>query len=110
MTTEEQVAEDTYNQGYADGKEKAHWEVRELASDPAGHDTSICGCDPCITIRAVRSPGPSDRMVRWWVLQTQKPRFEFACSKCYWKGSAWSEEEATMVSRSHIMLAHPGLK
>ena len=39
-----------YGQGYADGKDKAHMEVRTIAT--AGHAWD-CGCEPCITARAV---------------------------------------------------------
>ena len=39
-----------YGQGYADGKEKAHFEIREMTVD---HDWKRCGCEPCITVRAI---------------------------------------------------------
>ena len=39
-----------YLHGYADGKSKAHFEVRYRAAD---HDPRDCGCEPCITVRVV---------------------------------------------------------
>ena len=39
-----------YGQGYAEGKDKVHMEVRTIAG--AGHAWD-CGCEPCITARAV---------------------------------------------------------
>ena len=39
-----------YLHGYADGKSKAHFEVRYRAAD---HDPRVCGCEPCITVRVV---------------------------------------------------------
>ena len=41
-----------YLHGYADGKSKAHFEVRYRAAD---HDPRDCGCEPCITVRVVLS-------------------------------------------------------
>ncbi len=38
-----------YNHGYAHGKEKAHWEIREVARDETSHAPS-CGCEPCQTL------------------------------------------------------------
>ena len=40
-----------YGEGYAAGKDKAHFEVRALAEGPP--HGSGCGCEPCITIGAV---------------------------------------------------------
>ena len=37
-------------EGYVDGKDKAHFEVREMTAD---HDWRRCGCEPCKTVRAV---------------------------------------------------------
>ena len=37
-----------YLRGYAAGKEKAHFEVRNILD--AGHDAG-CGCEPCVTVR-----------------------------------------------------------
>ena len=37
-----------YIHGYADGKSKAHFEIRYRTSD---HDPQVCGCEPCITVR-----------------------------------------------------------
>ena len=37
-----------YGEGYAAGKDKAHFEVRRLDSHAAR-----CGCEPCITVREV---------------------------------------------------------
>ena len=39
-----------YVEGYVDGKSKAHFEIREMTMD---HDWRRCGCEPCITVRAV---------------------------------------------------------
>ena len=39
-----------YGQGYAHGKDKAHFEVRHIAGANHARD---CGCEPCITARAV---------------------------------------------------------
>ena len=39
-----------YTEGYLDGKNKAHFEIREMT---AHHDWRNCGCEPCITVRAV---------------------------------------------------------
>ena len=39
-----------YAAGYAAGKEKAHFETRMVPFDNHAHD---CGCEPCITVRAV---------------------------------------------------------
>ena len=39
-----------YIHGYADGKSKAHFEIRYRTSD---HDPQVCGCEPCITVRVV---------------------------------------------------------
>ena len=39
-----------YLHGYADGKSKAHFEVRYRTAD---HDPQDCGCEPCITVRVV---------------------------------------------------------
>ena len=40
-----------YGEGYAAGKDKAHFEVRALAEGPP--HGSGCGCDPCLTIGAL---------------------------------------------------------
>ena len=40
-----------YGEGYAAGKDKAHFEVRVLAEGPP--HGSGCGCEPCLTIGAV---------------------------------------------------------
>lgn len=40
-----------YGMGYADGKSKAFAEIIEVAS--AGNHALDCGCQPCVTIRAV---------------------------------------------------------
>ena len=37
-----------FGQGYAAGKDKAHFEVRNLSGHSRG-----CGCEPCITTRSV---------------------------------------------------------
>ena len=37
-----------YGDGYADGKDKAHFEIRALM-DHGGHDYG-CECEPCLTI------------------------------------------------------------
>ena len=37
-----------YIHGDADGKSKAHFEIRYRTSD---HDPQVCGCEPCITVR-----------------------------------------------------------
>ena len=51
MTCERDSIWDTaYRDGYARGKDKAHFEVREMVRD---HDRARCGCEPCITIRTV---------------------------------------------------------
>lgn len=50
-----------YLDGYADGKSKAHFEVRYAISD---HDFARCECDPCITRRQV---------VRQWMMQNIPP-------------------------------------
>ena len=42
--------EDAYGQGYVDGKAKAYFELRHHVG--AGHAAS-CGCEPCITVRAI---------------------------------------------------------
>ena len=55
-----------YVEGYSDGKDKAHFETREMTAD---HDWRNCGCEPCITVRAVlkrtgaliRMPGERSR-------------------------------------------------
>lgn len=39
-----------YVEGYAQGKEKAYFEVRNILK--ANH-AARCGCEPCITARAV---------------------------------------------------------
>ena len=39
-----------YVHGYADGKSKAHFEIRYRTAD---HDPKVCGCEPCITVRVV---------------------------------------------------------
>ena len=39
-----------YVEGYVDGKSKAHFEIREMTMD---YDWRRCGCEPCITVRAV---------------------------------------------------------
>ena len=41
---------DCYAAGYSHGKDKAHFEIREMTVD---HDWRDCGCEPCITVRAV---------------------------------------------------------
>ena len=41
---------DAYGTGYAHGKDKAHFEVRNHILDDHGHG---CGCEACKTIRAV---------------------------------------------------------
>ena len=41
---------DCYGQGYADGKSKAHFEIREMVT---GHDFARCGCEACFTLRIV---------------------------------------------------------
>ena len=55
-----------YGQGYAHGKDKAHFEVRHLAGDNHAKD---CGCEPCITARAVLSGAAYD-VARWAAIQT----------------------------------------
>ena len=40
-----------YRHGYSHGKDKAHFEVRHHAT--SGHDWTVCGCEPCITVRYV---------------------------------------------------------
>ena len=52
-----------YAEGYAHGKDKAHFEVRTvLDSDHA----DSCGCEPCITVREIlrRRPATDDRLLR----------------------------------------------
>ena len=39
-----------YGAGYEDGKQKAHWEMRQWR--PGDH-VAGCGCEPCITARVV---------------------------------------------------------
>lgn len=39
-----------FNHGYAHGKEKAHYEIRQATVD---HDWTMCHCEPCITIRHI---------------------------------------------------------
>ena len=53
--TEEQVAEDTYNQGYADGKAKAWQELEFRIEDVLDdfHAVDDCGCAPCKVFRKV---------------------------------------------------------
>jgi len=41
-----------YADGYADGKDKAHFEVRMMTADGGGHAAG-CGCEPCLTLTAV---------------------------------------------------------
>lgn len=43
-------SEDSYGQGYAAGKQSAHFAVRQVLGD--GHSDD-CGCDPCLTVRIV---------------------------------------------------------
>ena len=43
-----------YEDGYAAGKSKAHFEVRNRQGGD-GHDINVCGCEPCITVRTVLS-------------------------------------------------------
>ena len=37
-------------EGYVDGKDKLHFKIGEMTAD---HDWRRCGCEPCITVRAV---------------------------------------------------------
>ena len=56
-----------YAEGYVDEKGKAHFEIREMTVD---HDWPECGCEPCITIRAVLQRSgvavltPAERTIR----------------------------------------------
>ena len=52
-----------YTEGYAHGKEKAHFEVRTVLD--SNHADS-CGCEPCKTVREVlrRKPATDDRLLR----------------------------------------------
>ena len=52
-----------YAEGYAHGKEKAHFEVRTVLD--SNHADS-CGCEPCKTVREVirRRPATDDRLLR----------------------------------------------
>ena len=45
-----ELCEAAWGEGYAAGKDKAHFEVRHL--DPDDHAKG-CGCEPCQTIRAI---------------------------------------------------------
>ena len=70
-----------YGQGYAHGKDKAHFEVRHLAGDNHAKD---CGCEPCITARAVlRSRVYPDRASH---------------DHCIFEAAKWA---ATMVFHAH---------
>ena len=40
----------SYVHGYADGKGKAHFEIRYMR---ANHNPRVCGCEPCVTVRVV---------------------------------------------------------
>ena len=42
-----------YSQGYADGKDKAYFEIRMMLED--GTHSTGCGCEPCNIIREVRA-------------------------------------------------------
>ena len=52
-----------YAEGYAYGKEKAHFEVRTV---PDSNHADSCGCEPCKTVREVmrRRPATDDRLLR----------------------------------------------
>ena len=52
-----------YAEGYAHGKEKAHFEVRTVLD--SNHAAS-CGCEPCKTVREVlrHRPPVDDRLLR----------------------------------------------
>ena len=70
-----------YGQGYAHGKDKAHFEVRNLGGDNHARD---CGCEPCITARAVlRDRVYPDRASH---------------DHCVFEAAKWA---ATMVFRAH---------
>ena len=43
-----------YSQGYANGKSKAHDELRHHEDDH--HGVSTCGCENCQTFRAIMQP------------------------------------------------------
>ena len=48
-----------YCEGYAAGKDKTHSEVRSIAAE--GNHAPGCGCEPCVTIRAVLAAYASRR-------------------------------------------------
>ena len=58
-----------YAEGYAHGKEKAHFEVRMVLD--SNHAAS-CGCEPCRTVREIlsRTLAVDDRLFRQAEVQT----------------------------------------
>ena len=58
-----------YAEGYAHGKEKAHFEVR-MALD--SNHAARCGCEPCMTVREIlsRKLPVDDRLFRQAYVQT----------------------------------------
>ena len=58
-----------YAEGYAHGKEKAHFEVRIVLD--SNHAAS-CGCEPCKTVREIlsRTRAVDDRLFRQAGVQT----------------------------------------
>ena len=58
-----------YAEGYAHGKDKAHFEVRAVLDS---NHASSCGCEPCKTVREIlrRRPATDNRLLRQADLQT----------------------------------------
>ena len=63
-----------YVEGYAQGKDKAHFEVRQLLG--ANHATG-CGCEPCKTVQAVL--GHPERRQEKLPVQEDTPRVHAPC-------------------------------
>ena len=52
-----------YAEGYASGKDKAHFEIRSIVVD---HDWAICGCEACQTVLALLDRTGAEILVNPW--------------------------------------------
>ena len=80
---------DAYGQGYAAGKDKAHFEIRHHLG--AEHAAS-CGCEPCITVRAVLAAAGGGPLCA--VCGVRPPAAGVYCAECLdWETAADSTDD-----------------